>query len=203
MTTKALASALAALALAGCANLHSLDNDVSTYSQWPAGRKPAGYAFERLPSQQARPEQQQQLENAARPAIDAAGFTLAADPASAEFSVQVGARTSANERWPFDDPFWGPGGYWHGPGFRHRGMWPGWFGPPAYYDPYSYQREVAVLIRDRKTGQALYEAHAVNDSNTPSFADGVLPAMYEAAMKDFPTPGINPRTVTIELPHSP
>jgi hypothetical protein len=197
--TKAPWVAAATLALAGCANLYKLDNDVSTYSQWPAGRKPASYAFERLPSQQARPEQQQQLENAARPAIDAAGFTPATDPATADFSVQVGARAAANDRWPYDDPFWWPGGFWHGPGFYgHRGFWPGW-GPR--YDPYSYQREAAVLIRDRKTGQSLYEAHAVNDGNSPSFEDGVLPAMFEAAMKDFPNPGINPRTVTVELPH--
>lgn len=196
---KSIALAAATLALAGCANLYKLDNDVSTYSQWPAGRKPASYTFERLPSQQARPEQQQRLEDAARPAIEAAGFTPAADPAAAEFTVQVGARTSANDRWPYADPFWWPGGPWYGPGFRHRGMWPGWYGPA--YDPSSYQREAAVLIRDRKTGQSLYEAHALNDANAPSFEGGVLPAMFEAAMKDFPNPGINPRTVTIDLPH--
>ena len=61
-TGRAVLGALAALAsvvLAGCASLHSLDSDVSTWSRWPADRKPATYAFERLPSQQANPQQQQ------------------------------------------------------------------------------------------------------------------------------------------------
>ena len=50
---------LAALVLSGCAGLNNVTSEVSSYGQWPADRKPASYAFERLPSQQARPEQQQ------------------------------------------------------------------------------------------------------------------------------------------------
>ena len=42
--------------LAGCAAMNSLTSDVASYSAWPADRKPGSYAFERLPSQQARPE---------------------------------------------------------------------------------------------------------------------------------------------------
>ena len=85
----------AAVALGGCAAMRSLDSDVSTYSRWPAERKPATYAFERLPSQQERPEQQQRLEAAARGAVEAAGFAAAADPKSADVTVQVGARITA------------------------------------------------------------------------------------------------------------
>ena len=48
----------------------------------PAERKPATYAFDRLPSQQAQPQREQMLEDAARGAIEAAGFTPAADAAS-------------------------------------------------------------------------------------------------------------------------
>ena len=44
------------LALAGCASLNVLDAEVSSFSRWPAGRAPATYAFERLPSQQANPQ---------------------------------------------------------------------------------------------------------------------------------------------------
>ena len=90
----------AALALSGCAAMRNLDSEVSTYSQWPAGRQPASYRFERLPSQQARAEQQQQLEDAARRAIEGAGFTPAADEASADVSVQLGARVNASDRSP-------------------------------------------------------------------------------------------------------
>ena len=189
-----------AAALAGCAALNSLDSDVSTYSRWPADRKPATYAFERLPSQQAHAEQQQMLENAARPAVEAAGFSPAADPKTADVVVQLGARITPVDFSPLDDPFWwGPGfrrpfpyarGRFYGPGWR-----PGWGRP---FDGYGYQREAALLIRDRKTGEPLYEASAVNDGYTP-MAETALPAMFEAALKDFPLGGKNPRRVTIEM----
>ncbi|MBC8055888.1 MAG: DUF4136 domain-containing protein, partial [Rhizobiales bacterium] len=78
-------SALAvALALGGCAAFNNLSNEVSTYGPWPAERKPASFAFERLPSQQAEPERQALLESAARGALEAAGFNAAADANSAE-----------------------------------------------------------------------------------------------------------------------
>ncbi len=184
---------LAALALGGCATMNQLDSDVSTFSQWPAGRKPASYAFERLPSQQARADQQQTLEHAARRALEAAGFTPEPDENAAEFRIQVGARVSPNERAFYDDPLW-----WRGSHYVHRRR--------SYYSPYggfnlaapSYEREVAVLIRDRKTGQALYEARATTDG-TSSASSTLLAAMFEAALKDFPNTGLNPRRVRVEL----
>jgi len=102
---------VAAVALAGCAAMRSIDSDVSTYSRWPPERKPATYAFERLPSQQVRPEQQQQLEDAARSAVEAAGFAPAGDPKGADVTVQVGVRVTALDRSPFYDPFWWPYAY--------------------------------------------------------------------------------------------
>lgn len=177
--------------LAGCAGMNQLNNEVATYGQWPAGRAPGSYAFERLPSQQARAEAQQRLETAARPAIESAGFTPAADAQQADFVVQVGARVTAYAD-PFADPFfwrgsvfWGRRHFW-GPGF-------GW----GYTGP-DYEREVAVLIRDRRSGQPLYEARAANSGASPSI-DSLLPAMFEAALKDFPHSGINPRRVTTEI----
>lgn len=192
----------AVLALSGCAAMRSLDSDVSSYSRWPAERKPSTYAFERLPSQQARPEQQQLLEDAARPAVEAAGFAPSTDPKTADVTVQLGARITPTDRSPFDDPFWwGPG--LHRPfAYARRGriFWgPGWpYGWGPRWNDYGYEREVALLIRDRKTGQPLYEARANNDGMTP-MVPTALPAMFEAALKDFPIGGINPRRVTVEL----
>lgn len=203
---KLLPLALTAALLGGCATLNRVDSEVSTYSQWPAQRRPTSYVFERLPSQQSRPGAQQALEDAARPALEAAGFATAADPAGADFSVQVGARTTAELRSTFDDPFWwngglGWGGWGHGFGRRGFGyglgigVGPSWYGR---YDTSRYEHEVAVLIRDRKSGAVLYEARANSDSLGSDFT-GLLPAMYAAAMKDFPNPGINPRRVTVDL----
>jgi Domain of unknown function (DUF4136) len=183
---------LSALLLGACATPRQLDNDVWTYSQWPADRKPASYAFERLPSQEARPEQQQQLEEAARQALETAGFTPSAEPKDADVSVQVGARLSAVERAIYDDPL-----YWRG-GFStrwRRGFHSSW--GLAYTVP-SYAREVALLIRDRKSGQVLYEARASNAGGSNA-GTALFSAMFNAAMKDFPHPGLNPRRVTVEL----
>ena len=192
---KTLSLLIAILALSGCAALNQLNSDVSTFSRWPADRKPASYAFERLPSQESRPESQQRLEDAARGAIEAAGFTAAASRNESEFVVQLGARVNANERSIYDDPFWWRGGLYYS---RHgRGFWGPGFGAMGYPTP-TYEREVAVLIRDRKSGTPLYEARASNDGASPSI-DSLLPAMFEAALKDFPNGGVNPRRVTTEI----
>ena len=199
---RALTILFAAALMTGCAALNTLDTEVATYSRWPSDRKPATYAFERLPSQQTHPDQQQHLEDAARPAIEAAGFAPAADPKAADVTVQVGARITATDRSPFDDPFW-----W-GPGFRRpfpyhgrsgRVFWgPGWRYPGSSAFDYGYEREVALLIRDRRSGEPLFEASASSDGLTP-MVETALPAMFQAVMKDFPNAGANPRRVTVEL----
>lgn len=191
--TRTLSLLIAAVSLAGCASLNSLTSEVSSFSQWPADRKPGSYAFERLPSQQTRPEQQQMLEDSARPALEAAGFTPAADGKDSEYIVALGARVNATEQY-YDDPFW-----WRGGLYSHRFSrpWPYYgigFGIPTT----TYEREVALLIRERKSGQPLYETRATNDGGSPSI-QSLLPAMFEAAMKDFPAGSVTPRQVTTEI----
>jgi len=181
------------LVLTGCAGLRTIDSDVNSYSQWPAGRKPSTYAFERLPSQQAQPQVQDSLEAAARDALAKAGFTEAANQSTADVTVQLGARINRYDRSPWEDPFWFRGPYWH----PHRfGWWGPGFGP--YYASPRYEREVAVLIRDRKSGQALYESRASNESLT-SGDSATFAAMFEAALKDFPQTAVNPRRVSVQL----
>ncbi len=189
-------AALAALAgLGGCASMQQLSAEVSTFGSWPAGRKPGSYAFERLPSQQARAELMQQLEDAAAPALARAGFQPVAPGAEPEVLVQVGLRISRTDASPWDDPLWWHGGFgtwryspWRGP---YWGI--GWRSDPARYD-----REVALLLRDRASGTPLYEARASSESFQRS-ADGALAPLFQAAMTDFPATGVNPRTVTVPL----
>ena len=195
---------LALVALAGCASLSAVDSDVSSFSRWPAGRAPATYAFERLPSQQANPQEAQALEDAARPAVEAAGFVAASEGAAADVTIQLGARITELDPSPFDDPFWyGRFGTFHrpfvygrygrpyfGPGWRY-GYW------GAGYDLPYYEREVAVLIRDRKSGEALYESRATSQGNSAPVAK-LLSAMFSAALKDFPNGGTtNPHRVRV------
>ena len=209
-----VSASVAVVLLGGCASLRNIDSEVSTFSRWPTQRAPMSFAFDRLPSQQARPEQQQVLEDAARPALLKAGFTPAADETQADVNVQLGARISPNERSPFDDPFW-----WHGALYRgypygysafggfggYGGFGHGRFGRPIWagfdtrYGTASYEREVAVLIRDRQSGQTLYETRASNDGFSPMFGE-TLSAMFEAAMQGFPVADAAPRRVTIMPP---
>jgi Domain of unknown function (DUF4136) len=194
-----LPAALIALALSGCAAMNNLNNEVSTFGPWPAERQPASFVFERLPSQQAHPERQVQLETAARGALEAAGFRAAADENSAVYLMQIGARVTSNDPWIYNDPLFWRGGLRHGYGGRwNRGWGPGWgpgWGYNSFYTSSNFEREVALLIRDRKTAQLLYEARASNNGPSASI-DYLLPAMFEAALKDFPSTGPNPRSVT-------
>ena len=205
----------AALVVGGCASFNRLDSDVSTYGAWPPERKPATYVFERLPSQQAEPQKQQQqqvLEDSARAALQGAGFTASDDANGAEYLMQVGARVFSDDPWIYNDPlFWrGPWGWrtgFHGRGYGWGGGWgPGWgyggFGPYPGFGPYDgmarYSREIALVIRDRRSGQVLYETRANNTGMTASI-DALLPAMFEAALKGFPAVGPNPHKVTVDL----
>lgn len=195
------AAALAlATALGGCAALNTVTSEVATYGDWPAGRAPGRYAFERLPSQQAMPARQAELEAAAARALAAAGFSAAPDAAQADVIVQIGARISRSEVSPWDDPLWWRwgGGYWRSPAWRpSRG---GVFYANFHADWYRarYERNVAVLLRDRASGTPLYEAHAQTDG--ASVGDSaLLSAMFEAALKDFPASGAaNPRQVSVQ-----
>jgi hypothetical protein len=203
---RTIATLAAAAALAGCAALNDVDADVSSFSRWPAGRAASTYAFERLPSQQAQPQQAQMLEDAARRSIEGAGFVPASEGSVADVTMQLGARITETDRSPFDDPFWYGGyGAWHrpfgyagfgrpfGPGWR-RGYW----GPYPYSDFPYYQREVALLIRDKRSGEPLYEARATNEGTSTGIPQ-MLPAMFTAALKDFPGGSpVNPHRVTIQ-----
>lgn len=188
------ATTLALTLLGGCAGLNQLSAEVATFGDWPAGRAPGRYAFERLPSQQARADEVQRLEDAAAPALARAGFTPVAAGAEPDVLVQVGARISRSELSPWDDPLW-----WHG-GFGHwrRGPWPGpYWGSLGYSTP-RYDREVALLIRDRASGRPLYEARASSEGYG-SGGSGLLAPLFAAALLDFPTLGVNPRRVTVPL----
>jgi len=185
-----------ALALTGCAGMATLTAEVATYGEWPAGRSAGTYAFERLPSQRANLARQEALEAAAATALQAAGFRAAAEGSEPQFLVQIGARITRTERSPWDDPLWWRGGF----GTWRHSPWvgPGWSGWARRDWPPRYEREVALLLRDRAQGQPLYEARASSDGTTQGDA-AMMAAMFQAAMKDFPASSPTPRSVTVPL----
>ena len=209
---KTVAAVLAAAALSGCASFNALDADVSSFSRWPADRVPTTYAFERLPSAQANPQQAQMLEDAAREAVERTGLRPPAEGSPPDVTVQIGARITYTDRSPYDDPFWyGPRGIWHRPfvygryGRRFGGPYGPGFGAAYGWSPSypTYEREVAVLIRDKRSGDPLYEARAESEGNW-SDAAHVLPAMFVAAMRDFPAGSTqNPHRVRVETRPAP
>jgi Domain of unknown function (DUF4136) len=192
-------TALAALWLPGCAAMNNLTSEVTTYGEWPAGRKPGSYAFERLPSQQTRAAQQAELEQAAAKALEQAGFVAASDVGAADVVVQLGARVNRADISPWDDPLWWRwgAGYWRSPAWRasRAGFYPHW------HDDWHrrYERHVALLLRDRVSNKPLYEAHAQTEGGSVGDAT-LIGAMFAASMKDFPSLGAqNPRRVTVPL----
>lgn len=186
----------ALLILGGCAGIGSVSSAVSSFGEWPAGRQPGSYAFERLPSQQARAAESDALEASAVTALAKAGFTPAAAGREPDVLVQVGAQSNRSEYQHWDDPLWWRGGF----GYWRYGPWasPRWNASLSYQFP-RYERQVALLIRDRASGKPLYESRATSEGNSRSDS-ALLGAMYEAALMDFPRLGVNPRRVVVALP---
>ncbi len=190
------ASALVAAGLlSACASFDQLTADVSSYGLWPAGKPPGSYAFERLPSQQARADEQQQLEAAASAALAGVGFRPAAPGTEPDLLVQVGARVSRSDRSPWDDPLWWPGGFGH----WRAGPWRGpYWGAYGRFDSPRYEREVALLLRSRADGKPLYEARASTEGYQRGIGDALRP-LFVAALKDFPATRSAPHRVTVPL----
>jgi len=201
MIVRILTLVLLAAMLGGCASTH-LDASVHTVGHWPAGRAPGSLAFERLPSQAEQAERQDELEAAALPALQQAGFRRA-EGEPVDVRVQLAARTIQGQAI-YADPFYGPlwggaglwSGRWYGPGWG-LGYGAGWGFGPGWSYPY-YVREVTLLIVDARTGQALYETRAQSEGPWPG--DGVWAALVAAALKDFPYAAVSPRQVRVELP---
>jgi hypothetical protein len=195
---RALLLVTAATLLSACAGFRVVSSEVSSFGEWPADRKPSTYAFERLPSQQARPAESDALEARARAAIEKAGFKAATDAGTADVLMQVGARDGRADYQLWDDPIWWRGGF----GYSRPWGYPRWgvgAGIGWQWQAQRIEHQVAVLMRDRATGKPLFEARAVSESS--GFADpALLTAMFEAALMDFPRLGVNPRRVDVRLP---
>ncbi len=188
---------VAMLVAGGCAT--QISSDVSTFGSWPADRQPDTYVFERLPSQQDQPDQQR-MEDAARSAIESAGFKPAPEAQTADVVVLLGTRVTASYFSPFDDPIWWGGGLYR-PRFGHVGFG-GELGRGHIFglddSLRRYVREVSVLIRDRKSGRVVYETRASSDGVLP-LTPALMTAMFQAAMTPFPGTEEKARSVTTPL----
>ncbi|MDO8286688.1 MAG: DUF4136 domain-containing protein [Rhodoferax sp.] len=185
--------ALSAL-LTGCASVSTLESDVLSFASAPVSTQAGPFTFERLPSQYQDPKQTLAFEQMAQAALEKRGFTR--NDASPQFSVQVSAATS-DAVLVYPDPFFGrfsaaPFGRsrrWHGRVF-YGPLWP---------DSTVHVSRVRLEIRDLRAGTVVYESTATNER---SWFDGekMFPAMFEAALADFPAPPNGVRKVIVKLP---
>lgn len=186
-----IAASVLALAMAGCATTDSITAQVRSAGQWPSATRAKSYAFERLPSQQAKADWQARIEAAAKPVLAQHGFVLTASD-SPDVWVQVAAQSTARTGREYDDfPQMDGrifGGIFGGHGGVSLGM--------RFSSTYTTM-QVDVLLRDRQTGRVLYETHASYE-RTGGKDDQLLSPLFDAAMKDFPAPAISPRSVTVQ-----
>lgn len=194
----------ALLALSGCAGVRLVDTEVRSFTSAPPIPRGASYRFERLPSQQADAFAQERLENLALQALRQVG--LQRQDSTAHYSVQVSYGLKVDPHAPGEQSrdAWGLG--WSlGWGVRSGnvavaanvpfGQLPG-FGIPQ---PSYYWRQVSLIIRNLSTQQVVFETHAAHDGPW-SDSEAILPALFEAALRGFPTPPVGVRRIPIEIP---
>lgn len=202
----------------GCASVRLIDNDVTAFSTLTSVPAGSTYRFERLPSQQAYPQQRDQLEAIAQAALAKVGLARVGDaPGSpaARYSVQMGINVQSVASALWDDfgprfggfvglgsrPFLVGAGPGRVVGHLSVGQAYGHWGYPLFYmpPPPNYVRTVSLVLRDAASNQVVYETHAKNENPwTDSIA--ILPAMFDAALQGFPTPPVGTRRVNIEIP---
>jgi hypothetical protein len=188
---------LLALALAGCSGMRIVESDVRAFTVRQAITVPATYRFEQLPSQQAMPEQRSLLEDLVQAELDKVGMHRV--NTAPQYSVSFELRVHRDPRAPWDEPAFGPGFYTGFPIMTRHGLvypYPGPFYAPSM--PW-YRREVSLLMRRLADGELVFETHANSDGYWSDDA-AVVPAMFEAALRDFPNPLQGPRRVNIEIP---
>ncbi len=198
---------IATLALAGCATSYRLDSQVNSFSAL-AGMPTAGYRFERMPLQQADPNQPR-VEALAQAALARAG--LRRDDAAPAYGVQAWAVVQQVAD-PWGGPAYGPWGRPYG-SWGHLGVAGGsgghvgvgvgigfpLGGPGPYYGRTWLRREVGLVMRDLATGQVVYQTQAVNDGPWLD-ADRAIGASFDAALQGFPRPPAGPRQVDVMMP---
>ena len=182
---------LSTLSLGGCGLPRMIDSDVQSFVGGDGAVTGVGYQFERLLSQQASGERQEQVEAMAEQALAEIG--LHRDDKTARYSAQVsvGVRTIAppeQRRSRSERPILRPDGVVV-------------FAPPfgLVLEAPWYRHSVQVLLRDQTTAKVAFESTASFEGPW-SDSNRLLPVVMRAALRDYPQPPQGPRKVVIELP---
>lgn len=182
-----------ALLLGGCASTRVIDSEVRSFVGTVAPQQQASFRFDRLPSQQSSDPQaqafQEQLEAMAISALTDIGLTPTEQ--EAQYLVQVTASVELVARAPVF-PSMSLGGFW---GF-HRP--PYGVGMSYYMEPPWSRYGVHLVLRSATTQQVMFESSAQHVGPWSDTAN-VLPAVLRAALRDYPKPAPQGRTVRVEV----
>jgi hypothetical protein len=214
-TTFTALAIVAVSALAGCASVYRVDNQVESFARWTDSAAPSGaaatfpappqtYRFERLPSRASGSAAQSAdaLESLVQTALKPLGWTLATDAEAAPWRIEVTAKGVRLPRAPWEDPWEESSFGWAsrvhiGVGVGYGGvLWSPWLLRSEL--PY-YQREVSLVIREADTGRVVYETRAAHDGRWNSTPE-LWSAMVSAALEGFPAPPEGVRQINLDVP---
>ena len=195
MKTRWIGIWLVMLALTGCSGMRIVDSDVRAYTTAQAITVPATYRFELLPSQQAA--QRLGLQDMVQAELDKVG--LHRDDVAPQYSVRFDLRVQQDARSPWSDPGFGSGFFYPYPVVTPQGVVYHYRAPMFMMEMPWYRREVSLVMRRLSDGVLVFESNARSDGYW-SDDEAVLPAMFEAALRDFPNPPQGLRRVNIEIP---
>jgi len=186
------------LLLAGCANVRMIDAQVQAIATTSPIEPGARYRFERLPSQVDQPRSAQ-VEAIAQVALAQVG--LVRNDSAARYSALLGSRVQSYMADNWGNPLGAPGGSYGQIiiGTGNTGSRVGFGLGMGFPPPTWYRHEVSLLLRDLGSNQVVYETRAFHDGPW-SDSDRILPALFEAALKDFPKPPAGVRRINIEIP---
>jgi hypothetical protein len=219
-----LIASIGLLNLSACSSVRLIDSQVSAFSSTPAWPADARYTFGRLPSQQAQPERQAQLEDMAETALRKVGAVRSGNGMVADAAV-VGAgaaNTTAATATATATASANPAKPTHivqltvrsqevapSSGFGFSLLEPDYVVAgngrliPLYHRAHIssplYQREVSIVLRHIGTNAVVFESKAVNENPWPD-TDAILPALLDAALQGFPNPPSGVRRVAVEIP---
>ena len=197
MKTRWIPLWLLMLALTGCSGMRVVDSDVHAYTTAQSVSVPASYRFELLPSQQALPAQRFALQDMVQAELGKVGMRR--DDVAPQYSVRFDLRIHRDARSPWSDPGHAAGFLFAYPVVTPHGVVYQYRMPLFVMETPWYRREVSLLMRRLSDGVLVFESNARSDG---IWADdeAVLPAMFEAALRDFPNPPQGLRRVNIEIP---
>lgn len=192
------------LALSGCSSLRLIDTQVSAASSLAdtASLQGARYSFERSPLQTVPAEAMDKLEAVADQALAQAG--LQRDDQAAQLRILVSVQVSPyladnyNRMYGAPYPYMYPFAAW-GSGGRADRFGMGIQMGPRFPPSTQYRYELRLLMRDQRSGNLVYETQALHDGPWNDSAR-IVPALFSAALKDFPNPPSARRRVDIEIP---